>query len=63
MEMLDRIGAEHRVLIQPAPYGTDTSALVNALKQGKRRLRGVAVASIDVTEAKLKVMHAAGVRA
>jgi predicted TIM-barrel fold metal-dependent hydrolase len=55
-------GADRAVLVQPAPYGTDNRALADALRQGKGRLRGVAVATAAVSDAALAEMHAAGVR-
>lgn len=61
-QMLDAVGLSRGVLIQPAPYGTDTRALVNALATLGDRVRGVAVATPDITDADLDALHEAGVR-
>src|SRR3954471_6120392 len=42
-QMLDTLGVERGVLVQPSVYGTDNSALLDALKADPARLRGVAV--------------------
>ncbi len=60
--MLDIVGLRRGVLIQPAPYGTDPSAMLNALREGGGRLRGVAVATGDIADAELARWHEAGVR-
>lgn len=62
LRMLDQIGASRGVLVQPAPYGTDTSALCDALRRGAGRLRGIAVATADVADSDLADLQAAGVR-
>lgn len=61
-EMLRRCGLTRAVLVQPAPYGTDTGALVAALATGEGRLRGIAVARASIDDATLGRLHAAGVR-
>ena len=61
--MLDTIGAKRGVLVQQAPYGTDNEALVAALQAGGGRIRGVAVAQQDVTDAELQHLNSNGVRA
>ena len=60
--MLLAVGAAHGVLVQPAPYGTNADALVDALGQARGRLRGVSVATNDITDRELERLHAAGVR-
>ncbi|RAR61235.1 putative TIM-barrel fold metal-dependent hydrolase [Paraburkholderia unamae] len=62
-EMLATIGAQRGVLVQPAPYGTDNTALVAALRAGGGRIRGVAVTDANVSDAALESLHASGVRA
>lgn len=59
---LEIIGLSHGVIVQPAPYGQDTGALVNALEIFGDRLRGIAVADSSVSDEKLQMLHAAGVR-
>jgi len=61
-EMLDRIGAQRGVLVQPAPYGTNASALTDALRRSDGRLRGIAVATGEITDADFSLLHEAGVR-
>lgn len=61
-EMLRRTGLERAILIQPAPYGVDNSALVEALEAQPSTLRGVAVLSADATDGQLERLRTAGVR-
>ena len=61
-KMLDVLGVERAVLVQPSVYGTDNSAMLDAMKTDPTRLRGVAVVADDISEVELKRMHAAGVR-
>jgi len=60
-EMLDTVGVDHAVLVQPAPYGLDVSALVDALRQSRGRLRGVGTATSQTTDDALGSMRTAGV--
>lgn len=62
LRMLDTLGAQRGVLVQPAPYGTDPAALLDALGQGSGRLRGVAVAGPDISDERLRALHDGGVR-
>lgn len=61
-EMLDTIGAARGVLVQPAPYGTDASALLHAIAEGNGRLRGIAVADATASEEQLQALYDGGVR-
>jgi len=61
-QMLDSVGFSRGVLIQPAPYGTDTRALVNALRFMGGRTRGIAVADATISDEALDALHQAGVR-
>lgn len=61
--MTGTLGLDRAVLIQPAPYSTDNSALVDALQRAGGRLRGVGVIDREKDEEELQAMHAAGVRA
>jgi predicted TIM-barrel fold metal-dependent hydrolase len=61
-QMLDTIGAARGVLVQPAPYGTDATALLDALATGGDRLRGVAVADADTPVEQLQALYDGGVR-
>ena len=60
--MLSALGVERAVLIQPSVYGTDNSAMLDAMKTNPKTLRGVAVVADNVETTELKRMHVAGVR-
>lgn len=61
-DMLDRVGLGRAILIQPAPYGTDNGALVEALKARPDTTRGVAVLSPEAGDADFATLRAANVR-
>jgi predicted TIM-barrel fold metal-dependent hydrolase len=61
-EMLAALGVERAVLVQPSVYGTDNSALLDALAVAGPRCRGVAVIADDVGDAELERLHRAGIR-
>lgn len=61
-QMLDTVGAARGVLVQPAPYGSDTAALLDALATGGGRLRGVAVADANTPVERLQALYDSGVR-
>ncbi|MES2399584.1 MAG: amidohydrolase family protein [Pseudomonadota bacterium] len=50
------------VLVQPSVYGTDNKVLLDALKAGQGRHRGVVVIDASISDAALADMHALGVR-
>jgi 2-pyrone-4,6-dicarboxylate lactonase len=60
--MLETVGTTRGVVVQPTLYGVDPSALIDALRQGRGWIRGIGVATSDVSDAGLDEMHAAGVR-
>lgn len=61
--MLDTLGVERCVLVQPSVYGTDNSVMLEAMTEiGPQRCRGVAVVEDDVSDSVLEGLHAAGVR-
>ena len=60
--MLDTLGVERAVLVQPSVFGTDNSALLEALAGDPDRLRGVVVVKDRIKDSELKAMHDAGVR-
>ncbi len=60
--MLDTLGVERAVLIQPSVYGSDNAAMLDAMKADPQRLRGVAVVDPAIGDAELKTMDAAGIR-
>lgn len=55
-------GVSHLVLVQPSVYGSDNMVLLDALRAGRGRHRGVVVLAPDVDDAALAAMHALGVR-
>lgn len=60
--MLDALGVDRAVLVQPSIYGTDNRAMLDALSSDPQRLRGVAVVPFDVSVGEIERLHAAGVR-
>lgn len=60
--LLDTLGVERAVLIQPSVYGSDNTAMLDAMKADPQRLRGVVVVDPAISDAELKKMDAAGVR-
>ena len=50
--MLDSLGMERGVLVQPSIYGTDNRALLDALATDHERLRGVGQNIVDLKEGK-----------
>lgn len=62
LQLLDRLGFAHGVLVQPSAYGRDNRAMLDALQRAPRRLRGVAVGGAELTPPVLRAWHAAGVR-
>ena len=62
LHMLDILGLERAVLVQPSVYGTDNTAMLDAMKASNGRLRGIAVVDEDVSDEELKAMAGAGVR-
>jgi len=62
LHMLDTLGVERGVLVQPSVYGTDNRALLDGLAQAQGRLRGVAVLPYDVSADEVRHLHRMGVR-
>lgn len=60
--LLQTLGVERAVLVQPSVYGTDNTVMLNAMAKFGRRCRGVAVVDDDVEDRELETLHAAGVR-
>src|SRR5262245_18431614 len=56
------LGIDRSVLVQPTCHGTDNRAMLEALKWGQGRYRGVALLSGDERDAELADMAAVGVR-
>lgn len=62
VRMLTTIGCERAVIVQPSVYGTDNTAMLDALRSGLFQFRGVAVVRPDITDRELQSYHDAGVR-
>lgn len=60
--MLDTLGIERGVLVQPSVYGTDNRAMLEALAHDPKRLRGVAVLPFDISKDEVGRLHQLGVR-
>ncbi|MBN9244305.1 MAG: amidohydrolase family protein [Mesorhizobium sp.] len=61
LAMLDRLGVSYGVAVQPAPYGLDNSALVDATARSGGRLKGIAWASAAASDAELAALRRDGV--
>ncbi|UUZ78374.1 amidohydrolase family protein [Polaromonas sp. P1(28)-13] len=62
LAMLNVLGLERGVVVQPSIFGTDNAAVVDAIAQAPERLRGVAVVDPSISEAALQALHAQGIR-
>jgi predicted TIM-barrel fold metal-dependent hydrolase len=60
--LLDTLGIERAVLVQPSVYGTDNAAMLAALAAAGRGLRAVAVVKEDTSAKEIETLHRAGVR-
>ncbi|MEP7084364.1 MAG: amidohydrolase family protein [Betaproteobacteria bacterium] len=61
--LMDAVGIERAVLVQPSVYGTDNRALLDALAlDGGRTLRGIVVVPPQIADFELDAMDAFGVR-
>ncbi|MEI6384329.1 MAG: amidohydrolase family protein [Betaproteobacteria bacterium] len=62
VKVLNTLGCERAVLVQPSVYGTNNKAIFEALESRVFDLRAVAVVSPDITDQELEKMHMAGFR-
>ena len=63
--LLQMLGIDRAVLVQPSVYGTDNRAMLAALKAAPAQFRGVAVIPNDpkeISDQYLQELHSAGVR-
>jgi predicted TIM-barrel fold metal-dependent hydrolase len=60
--LLQMLGVDRAVLVQPSVYGTDNRAMLAALKQHPEKFRGVAVIANNTSDRELEELHQAGVR-
>lgn len=61
-QVMQAMGISRAVLVQPSVYGTDNSALIDALVEGGPAFRGVVVPSPATPIGQLHEWHQAGVR-
>jgi 2-pyrone-4,6-dicarboxylate lactonase len=62
LALLDHLGFDRGVLVQPSAYGRDNHAMLDALTREPQRLRGIGVGGSELDRATLKQWHEAGVR-
>ena len=62
LALLDRLGCERGVLVQPSAYGRDNRAILDALERAPSRLRGVAVGGAELSRKTMREWHAGGIR-
>lgn len=63
--LLNTLGFDRAVLVQPSVYGTDNSRMLDALSATdscEQQWRGVAVVDHNISDAELQSMHDSGVR-
>jgi predicted TIM-barrel fold metal-dependent hydrolase len=60
--LLQVLGVQRAVLVQPSVYGTDNTAMLDALALDPVHLRAVAVVEPDVEDKELERLHTLGVR-
>lgn len=60
--MLETLGIERAVLVQPSVYGLNNQALLDALAEQPDRMRGVVVLPFDVSCKEIESLHAQGIR-
>ncbi|OZC85274.1 amidohydrolase [Rhodococcus sp. 06-418-5] len=58
----DALGFERAVIVQSASHGRDHAVLVDALRTGRGRYRGVALIGLDTPDRELAALHEEGVR-
>jgi predicted TIM-barrel fold metal-dependent hydrolase len=61
-ELAHEANIQHLVLVQPSVYGTDLFCMLEALRAGAGRHRGVAVVGAGISGAELENLHQLGVR-
>ena len=60
--LLNQLGVDRAVLVQPSVYGSDNRAMLAALKSDPKKFRGVAVIADNTSDSELENLHLAGVR-
>jgi len=62
LEMHRKLGISRGVLVQAACYGTDHTAVLDAIARTEGRYRGVALLDGSESDAQLQALHGAGIR-
>lgn len=63
LELLERLGLDRQVIVQPSVYGTDNARTLDAMREiGAKTCRGIVVVNDDIALDELEDMHALGVR-
>jgi predicted TIM-barrel fold metal-dependent hydrolase len=60
--LLDTLGLERGVVVQPSVFGTDNACTLDALAKHRNRLRGIAVVDPTVSDETLERMDGNGIR-
>ena len=63
LALMERLGLERFVIVQPSFYDTDNRFALDVLKWAGQRARGVAMIDLDISDQELERYHALGVRA
>jgi 2-pyrone-4,6-dicarboxylate lactonase len=58
----DHLGLARGVIVQASCHGTDNTAMIDAIRRGNGRYRGVAIVDASVTDNELAQLNADGVR-
>ena len=61
-DLLNQLGVDRAVLVQPSVYGSDNRAMFAALTSDPQKFRGVAVIADNTSDLELENLHHAGVR-
>jgi predicted TIM-barrel fold metal-dependent hydrolase len=62
LNLHQKMGISHGVLVQAAPYGTDHSAILAAIKSSGGRYRGVGIIDEQTSDNQLQALHEGGIR-
>ncbi|MFG3406991.1 amidohydrolase family protein [Streptomyces sp. NPDC048142] len=62
VELRDHLGFARNVVVQATCHGADNSAMIDALQASGGLARGVATVRPDISDARLRELHRAGVR-
>jgi predicted TIM-barrel fold metal-dependent hydrolase len=62
MMMLDVIGVDRGIVVQPNVHDTDNRVSIDAIARSNGRLRGVGRIDDDTSDQELEAMHAGGIR-